>query len=603
MRRIALAALSAALALSACRDQNRESPTEPSATPEGNLLTSCRVTRFPAVRVAQLIVKVFPKGKLRVEAALRAAATALLWDTCKTALARKAAAGFLDFMNRSFGQLTGSQAEKDELIGLFFTGVGLPSPGSIVLGPDFGIGTVDPAATTATRIETEGKTGLIQFEPAQGDRPAAFNEVTVVSIFRHADGFRLDGFPEEDQYPPFWDYRASNTSNNHVVAQDAIVRMAFCLLGTTRFPSGYPDGVRIGHNPDLTVPPPRFEIIPEDPDVVAAFGGALVCNNLQTSLGSFGSGLGDFGRATSRFFGPLIRTLFLPQPLMAVAVGSRGPLGGLPPTLSDFGVVNATSYFGYEDGETAWTTGAGSFWNRRNSTPIANSAYPTYVSTWDAVPPNAEEPAVVVGGTVAPPFRKFNSGWYGQASTGSYIGTRANTALGGTSTAPNSGAFVSPPIKVPTVSGTNVELRFKTWWEIEGVNPGKTRDAPTPVGPFDVMDVYLEAGDEVFLAQLNPETDPVGANRESKAYTSGGFDTAPVWKNMAIDISEFMGQTVQIKFEFTTRDVNFNGFRGWMVEDVRVSTGTSEEPAILLRRIQRSQNNVTPGRDLPPVSR
>jgi len=56
---------------------------------------------------------------------------------------------------------------------------------------------------------------------------------------------------------------------------------------------------------------------------------------------------------------------------MAVAVGTRGPLGGLPPSLSDFGVVNATSCFGYEDGEPVWSDGE-SFWNRNTST-AANS--------------------------------------------------------------------------------------------------------------------------------------------------------------------------------------------------------------------------------------
>jgi hypothetical protein len=265
-------------------------------------------------------------------------------------------------------------------------------------------------------------------------------------------------------------------------------------------------------------------------------------------------------------------------------------------------VVNATSYFGYEDGEAPWNDNE-SFWNRRTSAPVSNSAFPTYVSTFNA--------PGVPGGSLPAPFRKDHSGWYGKLSTGNYIGTQAAGDLagsGGTSTGANSGAFVSPELEVPNVPA-NVELRFKTWWEIEGTNPGQARVNPQdndPTGPFDVMDVFLEADGEegpVFLTQLNPALDPVGANRGAKPYTSGGFNTAPTLEDMAVDISEFKGQTVRIRFEFTTRDHQYNGFRGWMVEDVRVSTGTSEGANLRLQKLQRSQGNVVPGRDLPPVAR
>lgn len=592
MRRLTLATLSAVLALSACSDQNRESPTEPSAgPPQENFGTACRVTPFPFLRASALIVKVFPVGKLRVEALIRAAAVALLWDTCKPDLARKGVAAFIDFMNRNSGKLTGTDGQRTELINLMFTGVGLASPPPIVLGPDFGIGTVDPNATTPTRIKTEGNTGLIQFEPAAPGRPAAFNELTVVSIHRHLDDFRLDGFPAEDQFPPFFDYTASNTSNNHKVATGAIARMAFCLLGLTSFPNGYPDGARIGHNPDPSQQPPGFEIIPADPNV-AQFAGDLVCGNLNPAPGDLGGGLLGFGRAAGRFFGPLARALFLPQPVMAVVVGGRGPLGGLPPSLSDFGVVNATSYFGYEDGEPSWDNGE-SFWNRRTSALLANMAYPAFVSTFDA--------PGVPGGTVPTPFRKARSGWYGQLSTGNYIGTQVTgdpAGSGGTSTASNSGTFVSPVLAVPNVSA-DVELRFKTWWEIEGVNPGGTN-------PFDVMSVEIEQdGVVTVLKRLNPDADPTSpADRRALAYTSGGFNVAPIWKDEAINISAYKGQNVRIRFGFNARDVNYNGFRGWFVDDVRISTGTSPLAGpSLLKAQQRAQAELVPADRLPPAVR
>ena len=584
MRRPVLAALSAALALSACSDQNRTSPTEPSESPQETFSNVCRVTRFPVLRASALILRVFPAGRLRIEALARDAAVALLWDTCRPALARRGVAGFLDFMNQNAGALIGTEAQKNELINLMFTGVGLAAPPPIVLGPDFGIGTVEPNATTPTTIETQGSTALVQFEPAGAGQPAAFEETTVVSIFRHGDDFRLFGFPEEDQFPPFFDYNAANASNDHIIAEGAVVRMAFCLLGLSSYPNGYPDAARIGHNPAANVPGPRFEIIPEDPGA-SDFGDDLICGNLGTNLGVFGDGLRGFGRATGRVFGSLVQKLFLPQPLMAVAVGPRGPLGGLPPSLSDFGVVNASSYFGYENGEPAWSpTG---FWDRRTLVGVVNTASPVFVTAGSALP--------------APTHGSF-AGWYGQLSTGNYIGTQVanDPALsGGTSTGPNIGVFLSPAFTVPDVSGTNMELRFKTWWEIESVNPGGEN-------PFDVMSVEVVHGEgTTVLKRLNPALDPTSpADRSALPYTSGGFNVAPVWVDEAIDISAYEGQSIRIRFVFNTRDHQYNGFRGWVVDDVRISSGTSSlEPPIGLRMKQLLSEELAPADQLPPAAR
>ena len=588
MRRLALTALLGAIAVSACTDEARQSPTEPPAIPQQNL-ASCRPVKFPLVPATSLIKQVFPPNRLRVEALAGVTAIAVLWDACKVNLARRGVASFINWMNRNSQRLTGTRTQQNQLIALLFTGVGLPAPSDTPLGPDFGIGTVDPAATTATTIETQGNTGLIEFEPAAPGQPAAFPELTVVSITRRPDAFRLDGFPEEDQFPPFFDYNASNASNTHRIAAGAVARMAFCLLGSTAFPDGYPDGSRIGHNPDPSLGPPAFEIIPTDPNV-AGFAGDLVCNNLQTTGGSLGGALG-FGRTAGRFFGPLVRTLFLPKPLMAMTVGTRGPLGGLPPSLTPFGVVNATSYFGYEDGEPAWINNG--FWNRRNSTPLLNSAFPTYVSTFDL--------PGVAGGTVPPPFRKARSGWYGQLSTGNYIGTQLSgdfAGSGGTSTAANSGMFVSPGLQVPDVAA-RIELRFKTWWEIEGVNPST----------FDIMSVEISDGESSIVKYLNPTTDPETPeggqpeDRRAQPYTSGGFNTAPVWQSVAYDISRFRGETVHVTFAFNTRDQRYNGFRGWLVDDVRISTGTSTAIGVQLNAPLGADNQVLPADQLPSISR
>ena len=81
----------------ACSDQS-QAPTEP-ATPAPNAnFGNCQPVRFPIVNVARLIDQVF-KGKSRNEALLRAAAVAILWDTCHEAAAQKVAVNFVNWID------------------------------------------------------------------------------------------------------------------------------------------------------------------------------------------------------------------------------------------------------------------------------------------------------------------------------------------------------------------------------------------------------------------------------------------------------------------------------------------------------------------------
>ena len=38
------------------------------------------------------------------------------------------------------------------------------------------------------------------------------------------------------------------------------------------------------------------------------------------------------------------------------------------------------------------------------------------------------------------------------------------------------------------------------------------------------------------------------------------------------DVTAFRGKTVRLFFTFDTRDVLFNGFRGWLIDNVSVTT-------------------------------
>ncbi|HEX6406124.1 MAG TPA: hypothetical protein VFZ90_02935, partial [Gemmatimonadales bacterium] len=197
MRRLFIAAVVGGLALTACTDQQQESPTEPSV-PSNAATTKCGAVPFPLPKLASLINKIFPNGKLRLEAVARAGVIALLWDTCQKSAAQKAVVSFVDWMNQNFlaGKLTGTAADRSQLITIMFNGVGLSIPSSTTMGPDFGIGFFDPNNTNNTVIKNQNNTALIELEPG------SFTEPTTIVLSRNSDNFRLTDF-DGDQFPPY----------------------------------------------------------------------------------------------------------------------------------------------------------------------------------------------------------------------------------------------------------------------------------------------------------------------------------------------------------------------------------------------------------------
>lgn len=167
--------------------------------------------------------------------------------------------------------------------------------------------------------------------------------------------------------------------------------------------------------------------------------------------------------------------------------------------------------------------------------------------------------------------------WYGQGSgnglgLGNFLGEFADTnggdeLDGGTSDNQNGGAIVSPVIDLTNVNGP-IALTFRTWWEIESVNPNKDG--------FDLLMVQARQGEGAWenIARLNPFTDPEtgGLDRAPLPFSNRGFNRAPAWQwQEPIDISELAGHhDVQIRFVFRTQDELYNGFRGWLIDDVRI---------------------------------
>lgn len=212
---------------------------------------------------------------------------------------------------------------------------------------------------------------------------------------------------------------------------------------------------------------------------------------------------------------------------------------------------------GFEEG-LSWS--ASSFWNRTQG-GMANQAYPTYVSL---APDDASGDLV----PTAPTGDWF--AWFG-TEQGNYMGSQNSLDAplsGGRSTGSRSGNLVSPPILVPS-DGSYV-LDFNTWFEIESVNPNENG--------YDIMTISVEtvSTGEVFeLARLNPTVDPELSERAAIPFTSGGFNRRPVVRPVSLDLSAYAGLTVQLVYRFDTVDSRYNGFRGWLVDDVMIREGVA----------------------------
>lgn len=177
--------------------------------------------------------------------------------------------------------------------------------------------------------------------------------------------------------------------------------------------------------------------------------------------------------------------------------------------------------------------------------------------------------------------------WYGLSDTGSFINTQIDEdslKSGGRSTSSHSGTITSPSIDLTTA--IQPVLRFKTWWEIEAVNPNENG--------YDLMDVKISIDDGVFTAikRLNPHVDPNMEDRTHKGFSSAGVFRKPIWVQEELDLSEYKGHTIRIQFSFDTRDQLYNGFRGWMIDNLSIIEGIVPANSGVNKMYQKSNSKV-----------
>jgi len=147
--------------------------------------------------------------------------------------------------------------------------------------------------------------------------------------------------------------------------------------------------------------------------------------------------------------------------------------------------------------------------------------------------------------------------------------TNDGTFNGGTSSIKNEASLESPLIDL-TNEIAPLSLNFKTWWEIESVNPNEDG--------YDLMTVEYKIEEESCnwkpLARLNPLSDPVtvsGLDRAPLPYSNAGFNKAPIWLSQEpISLDSLTGQVIRLRFNFATVDELYNGFRGWLLDDLSI---------------------------------
>ncbi|WP_309122113.1 hypothetical protein [Paenibacillus sp.] len=164
--------------------------------------------------------------------------------------------------------------------------------------------------------------------------------------------------------------------------------------------------------------------------------------------------------------------------------------------------------------------------------------------------------------------------WYGSATVtnsvyavGNYMNEMSEYGYeldGGTSADAHGGTIWSPSFQV--APDPDATLSFWSWWEIESANPDG----------YDRMSVRVQPEDgttRTFV--LNPD-DGGNESPSYKPYTSGGADAAPAWRRYEFPLGEWAGQRVRVALSFETGDEQYNGFRGWFVD--QVYAGTNRAP-------------------------
>ena len=148
----------------------------------------------------------------------------------------------------------------------------------------------------------------------------------------------------------------------------------------------------------------------------------------------------------------------------------------------------------------------------------------------------------------------------------------AQTPKGGcTSNATSyTGSLTSPSFNL--TGALSAILRFRAWWEIEAVNANN----------YDIMTVEYSSNGGTSWSQagkLNPANNPASKHYQSYSTTACSQSRLEGLHRRHVSGEGF--PDVKVRFTFDTDDNLYNGFRGWLVDDVAVSTPFDAPAAVL----------------------
>lgn len=208
------------------------------------------------------------------------------------------------------------------------------------------------------------------------------------------------------------------------------------------------------------------------------------------------------------------------------------------------------------------------------------------------------------GGETPLPYSGQHCFWYGNGvlsddTYGNFIDEYESSFEfdGGTGNVANSGELISPTIDLSDVTG-DLQLSFKTWWEIESVNPNS--------GGYDIMQISISTDNGASwraLARLNPLSDPASSlDRDAIPFSNRGFNAAPMWLTQeGIPLIDSLGNSVaghliKLKFSLDTVDNLYNGYRGWFIDDVVIMQGKGTFPVMGVSAFSAAKPATNPSR-------
>lgn len=177
-----------------------------------------------------------------------------------------------------------------------------------------------------------------------------------------------------------------------------------------------------------------------------------------------------------------------------------------------------------------------------------------------AFPLNVIPPDEIGPGSIPPAFDGDYYLWYGVEQDGCFLGDwdpgMQYMYSGGMSNSPNSGVATSPEIDLTSYNSARVE--FHMAYSIE------SQDTPS----YEEMRFYVQQNYlDYILYFFNPFIDP---GTPEFPITQKGLHRTLIWVYYQYDISDYCGGPIRLKWNFSTDDAAYNGYRGQFIDNIKV---------------------------------